>query len=100
MKISFDLDDTLLFREDSWRGEPDLPPLQQGISNECLGAGVCELFREPIALECEIWIYAKFSAVAEMIRLHVLASMASRWRRLVDAWVQTVLQGVRQRFGG
>lgn len=70
------------------------------ISNECLRAGVCELFREPIALGCEIWMYAKFSAVAEMIRLHVLASMSSRWRRPDDPWDQPILQGVRQRFGG
>jgi len=77
-----------------------MPRNQWCISNECLRAGVCELSRAPISLECEILMYAKFPDVAEVMRLHVLASMLSSWRRPGDSWVQTILQGVRQRFGG
>jgi len=57
MRISFDLDGTILFRSGEAPVERDLPPLRRVVVDECLRQGVTRLFHSLAELGCEIWIY-------------------------------------------
>ena len=55
MRISFDLDETLLSRHVNWEIEPGLKGFREG--EEFLRKGTVELFKWIRSLEHEIWIY-------------------------------------------
>ncbi len=55
MRISFDLDETLISASDSWQVEPDLPGFRD--DRERLRLGTSQLFRWLRSEGHEIWIY-------------------------------------------
>ena len=56
MRISFDLDDTLITRTYDWEFEPDLPGFRE--ESEYLRKGTVDLFHWVREQGHEIWIYS------------------------------------------
>src|SRR5689334_12179167 len=58
MRISFDLDDTLILKTVEGCTDPTLPPLKRNSTDERLREGTKELLCALAGRGCEIWIYS------------------------------------------
>jgi len=57
MRVSFDLDDTLIFKSVEGPTDASLPPLQRSYSEERLRAGTLEVMQALAERGHEIWVY-------------------------------------------
>lgn len=73
MRVSFDIDDTLIVPSGDGRNEPSLLPQFMARFLPPLRLGACGLFRELRKNNCEIWIYTTSMRSSLQIRIWLLS---------------------------